>query len=207
MFPPPPAVTLNVKASSSPAYSQQLSADTLQRSGNGISQGQKVFEQALYARSHKSGSLGFLVKWEHDLRAKNKEIEALQQLLSNTQNTDKVTELFRKQIEDLIQKAKSELATIEHSKDTALFYFGRDLQRFKTQEGDIDPTHLAQHQDFEIKMAFRADGHYPENHHEATVLPAQAFWRELGQHYLDKVLKTHDVGMLERFDYPVSEDF
>jgi hypothetical protein len=28
-----------------------------------------------------------------------------------------------------------------------------------------------------------------------------AFWRELGNHYLGKVLKTHDVGMLERFDY------
>jgi len=201
LFISPPPVALNVNASSNPTYSQRLSTDTLQRSGNTVSQAQRAFETALYARKHKSGSLGYLVKLEHDLQAKTKELESFRQLLSSNQGTDKVTRLFREKIQTFIKNAELELNTIEDSKDTALFNFGRDLQQFKTQEGDIEPAHLQKHKDFETKMAFRADGDYPENHQQETVLPAQAFWRKLGNHYLGKALKTHDADMLERFDY------
>ncbi len=197
----PPPVALNVNASSNPAYSQRLSTDTLQRSGTAVQTAEQIFEKALYATKHKPGSLGYLVKTEHELRAKQQELSDLQQLVETNQTSGKTGQLFIDSIQKLIGDAQLQIKTIENEKDGGLFNFGRDLHRFKTGEGDIDLAHLAKHKDFETKMAFRADGNYPENHRQETVLPAQAFWRELGNHYLEKALKTHDVGMLERFDY------
>jgi hypothetical protein len=65
---PPPPVALNVNASSNPAYSQRLSTDTLQRSGTAVQTAEQMFEKALYATTHKPGSLGYLVKTEHKIQ-------------------------------------------------------------------------------------------------------------------------------------------
>ncbi len=239
----PPPVALNVNASSNPTYSQRLSTDTLQRSGNAVSATQKAFETALYARKHKPGSLGYLVKWEHDLQAKRKELEGFRQLLLNDQGTDRVTQLFRESIEPLIKRAESQLRDIQESKDRALLSFGENLQQLKTQEGDIDPTHLAKHSEYKLqdlkeslaywrselekiktsgdteaisnlnsaikKISLELDNTEKDfkkqtNGKEHTRDPQQdvnAFWKELGNHYLGKALKTHDADMLERFDY------
>ncbi|MFN7310148.1 MAG: hypothetical protein ACK5T0_02140, partial [Vampirovibrionales bacterium] len=104
---PPPPVALNVNASSNPAYSQRLSTDTLQRSGTAVQTAEQMFEKALYATTHKPGSLGYLVKTEHKIQTLVNELTYWETQLQNlnVSNEGRVKQMTATNIRGTIEPA------------------------------------------------------------------------------------------------------